>query len=109
MMNEVGLATDGPNAVPALFDAARAGDPHARDVVNHAGAALGQAVASLVNLTGVRCFVLAGGISAALPQLKPSIVRALQRFSVSTEVTLKAGILGADAGVIGAALLGARP
>ncbi len=109
MMAEVGLPADGPDAIPALFAAAAAEDPRARAVVDHAGAALGQAIAGLIRLTGVRCYVFAGGISAALPQLRPSMCRALDRYAVSDGVALLLGTLGPDAGVIGAALLDPGP
>ena len=105
MMAEVGLPVGGPDAIPALFTAAAAGEGRARDVVDHAGAALGQVIAGLVRMTGVRCYVFAGGISAALPQLRPSIRGALTRYAVSGDVALLLGGLGPDAGVIGAALL----
>ncbi len=101
MLADVGLPAAGPADVQGLF--AEPGRPAARAVIDTMAAALGRAVADLNQLTGVRVFVLAGGISAATPLLRPGVLR------VAPGADLRQGILDTDAGILGAALLSATP
>jgi glucokinase len=48
-----------------LYEAAEAGDPHARDVLAWAGHKLGVVLGSCVNLLDIRTIVVGGGVSAA--------------------------------------------
>ena len=106
MMREVGLSGTGPDAMISLFANAAANEPRATAIVAHAGRALAIAMSGLTRLTGVCDYVFAGGIAGALPQLRSPIEAGLKTYQAPSGIQIVAGTLGADAGVIGAALLG---
>ncbi len=98
----------GPEDIPRLFSLAAAGDPAAGQAVLRAGAALGQAIASLLRVFDVPLIVISGGIAEALPSLRPPLERSLARQGPSIHhsgVRIVAGTLGPDAGCLGAAAL----
>lgn len=112
MMRERGLRPEGraPEAddVVWLFAQARDGDRAAAEVVGLAGRALGQAIAGLHRTFDLPLVVIAGGISAALPDLRPAMQRAIDTCAPSHAPgvpAVVAGTLGTDAGCIGAAAL----
>lgn len=55
---------DGPT-LPGLIDAARAGNPDARELIGHAGQWLGIALANLLNLINPACIILGGRLTLA--------------------------------------------
>lgn len=90
----------------AAFFAAESGDERARAVVEEAVAALGGAVATIVNLLDPERVVLGGGIGSA-PGLAARIAAAARPFiyaPAAREVPIVPAALGDRAGVVGAAL-----
>ena len=95
------------DAPRALAELARHGDPDAREVWREVGAYVGQAVAGFVHALDVTRVVVAGGIAFAADLFLPAAdetFRARAFRSMSEGVDLRAGTLGEDAGIIGAAL-----
>lgn len=95
-------------SLDGLLDAARAGDPAARQVLTEAGRYLGQAVGNLVNLLNPEVVVLGGPLAAAgdlilLPVTETAHSIALQGLSAGLRIVPVSS--GPDAGVIGAAAL----
>lgn len=88
--------------------AAAAGDPFAAGVIGGAARALASVVASTCALFGAEAIVVGGGVSAALPLLRPYMEEALtaRRQLIGDCVLLPAG-LGEQSGAMGAALWGA--
>jgi glucokinase len=109
MMAEAGWrpANSSNDPVIALFDAATAGDQIAHDLVQRAGWALGMTIAWCCEMFAPQRVIIAGGISAAWPQLRPATLAALQSAARPSALcrSVQAGTLGADAGTIGAAML----
>lgn len=67
-----------PEAQPQeMAQAARAGDPLARELFARAGQALGRALANLVALTGLDLVVIGGGVAPAWPLMEPACRQAL--------------------------------
>ncbi len=94
--------------VPALLAHARSGDVGCRRVIHDAGRALGQVVASLINVLNPEMLVVGGELSAAgdllLDGMRESISRAaLPEASRGAEVVT--GVLGERAQVLGALAL----
>jgi predicted NBD/HSP70 family sugar kinase len=94
--------------VPAMLEAARAGDAGCRRVIGDAGRALGQVVAALLNVLNPEMLVVGGELSAAgdllLDGMRESIARAaLVETSRGAEVVT--GVLGERAQVLGALAL----
>jgi glucokinase len=91
-----------------ISQAANEGDPLAISILTEAGALLGYALASIINILEIRTVIIGGGISAA-----PEFVFESIRVAVRSRVLIphKAGIriarakLGNGAGIIGAASL----
>jgi glucokinase len=94
---------------PALIaEAAETGDQAARLVFEEAGAHLGTAVASLINILNPDVIAIAGGVSAAFHLMEKSMWDAIgaRAFAESAElVTITRAELGADAAVIGMAMM----
>jgi predicted NBD/HSP70 family sugar kinase len=98
----------------AVFEAARRGDPSAREAVRVTGEHLGTAIASLLNLLNPSMVVIGGGIAASFAALSPHVRRTVERgaFAVTVRAArIEPSRLGNDAAVVGAAMLvhGARP
>ena len=90
-----------------VAELARSGHQAALDTFARAAAALAEALGRYLTLLGPRLIVLGGGLSAAADLLIPAItavIRANITFEREPEI-VRAG-LGADAGVIGAGMLG---
>jgi glucokinase len=95
-----------------LARAAEAGESSATQVLQDAGAALGQAIAFAVNLLDPELVVLGGGLalgSAVYASAAETAMRAHVWSESTKEITLVQGALGLEAGMIGAALLAAAP
>jgi glucokinase len=97
-----------------VFRAARRGDARAGRLVDEAADALGTAFAEIAHALNPELIVVGGGIARAWSRLRPRAIArfrddAIARAFESTRVVR--GLLGAEAGVIGAACLarGHRP
>jgi glucokinase len=100
--------TDAPSSVAGLAREAERGDAIAREVFAEAGEVLGSALANLVNLLDVECVVIGGGVSGAGAPLFDAVRDALRRRAVTADgaaTPVRRAALGADAGMIGAAIL----
>jgi glucokinase len=64
---------------PGLFEAAAAGDPLARAVVDEACEALAIGIGTLVNLLNPEVIVITGGVAASLEPLRDDILRRTRR------------------------------
>ncbi|MEJ2720255.1 MAG: ROK family protein [bacterium] len=94
-----------------IAEAAEAGDRTARSVFEEAGAHLGTALASLVNLLNPDVIALGGGVSAAFPLMEESMwatIRSRAFDESAALVTVVRAELGNDAGVIGMAMQALR-
>jgi glucokinase len=100
----------GPGAgTPQLVAAARAGDEAAQKALAAAGRWLGAGIASLVNLLNPELVVVGGGFGDAFDLLIGPVREVLARDGVVPArdvVRIVPAELGADAGLIGAALVG---
>jgi len=108
------LAMGGRLDARAVFEAARRGDPAAREAVRVTGERLGTAIASLLNLLNPSMVVIGGGIAASFDALSPHVRRTVERgaFAATARAArIEPSRLGNDAAVVGAAMLvhGARP
>ncbi|HUP45656.1 MAG TPA: ROK family protein [Thermoanaerobaculia bacterium] len=90
----------------ALAEAARRGDPRARQAFARAGRLLGLAVANLINTLDPQAVVLTGGLTAAadlfLDDLRRAAVERGQPLS-APQVAITVSTLGGDANLLGAA------
>ena len=84
------------------------GHPVALEVVNYAGDVLGQQIANLANLINPKMIILGGGTIYTFPTMVDQVRGQVQKTSmpiISQELTVEHTALGADAPVLGAALL----
>ncbi len=91
-----------------LYEAARAGDVLAREVLAWAGHKLGCVLASAVNLLDIHKIVVGGGVSAAGEFILEPARRALRRYVIPAlrdRVEVVRETLGNEAGMLGAAQL----
>ena len=91
-----------------VYDLAIAGNPRAKLVFESAGRALGIAVANLINLFNFPLYLLSGGPLPAWDLFAPSMFSEIQKRSFTyarTGARVERAVLGADAGLIGAAYL----
>jgi glucokinase len=91
-----------------VFDLAQAGNPRAKMVFEAMGRALGIALASLMNVFNFPLYVLSGGPLPAWDLFAPSMFKEVKRRSFTYERThprVEKALLGADAGLFGAAYL----
>ena len=94
-----------------VTDAARAGDPLARLVLNEVTQALIAGAVGLVNAFNPSRLILGGGVLEGLPELVERLDQGLRRRSLnaaSEAVQVLPAKLGNDAGVVGAATLALR-
>ena len=94
--------------LPAIADAARAGDDAALELFEDVGRDLGHALALCVTLLDLRHFVIGGGFGAATDLLEPGIRAGILERSYgreSSDLFILQAALGPDAGWIGAASL----
>jgi predicted NBD/HSP70 family sugar kinase len=99
---------DEPITVPALLELVRAGDRGARRAVADAGAAVGVAIAALVNVLNPELVVIGGELAAAGEVLLEAVRAEIERRAVppaAAAVRVTPGALGEQAEVLGAAAL----
>jgi glucokinase len=102
------LRQNGTLTAKDVFDAAKAGDPGARKVVEKAAHYLGLGLSHIANLLNPSKIVIGGGVSAAGEFLLERVRQSFLRYSFShagTSCEIVPAILGNDAGVIGAGWL----
>jgi glucokinase len=98
-----------------VYSLAMSGDEDARLIFEEAGSAIGICIAALVNTLNPPLVVVAGGISDAWDLFSPKILEELEHRSMIYRLTrpgsrfqqhtiVQKAILGADAGLTGAAL-----
>jgi glucokinase len=90
---------------------AEVGDAVAAGIVESAGAALGAAIAQLVNVLDPTAVVIGGGLGLAGGRYRASLDAAMRRHiwsDLHRDLPLLSAELGVDAGFIGAALAGAH-
>ena len=93
---------------PMVTELAQAGDPVARGAIETVGRALGVGIANLVNIFCPQVVVIGGGVSAAGDLLLDPAREVMRRRALRPgrdEVRVVAAAFGADAGMIGAAML----
>jgi glucokinase len=91
-----------------VFDLALAGNPRAKMVFEAMGRALGIALANLMNVFNFPLYVLSGGPLPAWDFFAPTMFNEVKRRSFTYERTnprVEKALLGADAGLFGAAYL----
>ncbi len=94
--------------VKALADEARGGGSKAVETFETAGAALGMVLGQIANTLSPEIVVIGGGMSGAWDLLEPSALRAMEAHSFAHNragMRVVKGLLGDDAGPIGAALM----
>ncbi len=93
-----------------LIVAARRGDAAALEAIGTPARALGTALAGAVGLLNPETIIIAGGVAEALDVLGPPTLAALRRQIPPhlRSISLTRGAFGAGAGLIGAAVAGAR-
>ena len=92
----------------SLIDAARKGDPAATEVYTRYISYLSQAIASVINLLDPEVIVIGGGVSKAGSFLMDAICREYPKYVIYNDQPMpqiKIAVLGAKAGIIGAAML----
>jgi glucokinase len=90
-----------------VADLARSGDPSAQRAFDLATAALTEALINYVTLLGPELIVVGGGLSGAADLFVPQVVDAMATaMTFQRPPRIDAASLGADAGVIGAGLVG---
>ncbi|MEW6567836.1 MAG: ROK family protein [Chloroflexota bacterium] len=103
------IEPDGGLTAEAVGEAARLGDPLAREVLAEAGEAIGRHLASLVHAFNPEIIVLGGGVTHVGPLLFEPIERALRAGVLHPaylqSLRLVPAALGDDAGLIGAMVL----
>jgi glucokinase len=105
---EEGQALTGPLVTEMGFD----GDPVARAAIHAIGERLGVGIANLVNIFNPEVVVIGGGVIAAgelLLEPARAVVRARALAPGRDLVRIAPTALGAESGMIGAALLAAAP
>lgn len=101
------LADEGPALTgAAVAAAARDGDAVALAAFAEAGAHLGRVLAGVVNLLGIETVLFAGSVACSFELLRPTLERACGDavFPGTSLPQWRLAALGADAGIIGAAL-----
>jgi predicted NBD/HSP70 family sugar kinase len=89
------------SAVSEVFEAARAGDPVALDVVEEAAAKLARTVGAVISIIDPELVVLGGGIGRSGDLLIPRIRERLARLAPLTAPDIVSSPLGADAPILG--------
>lgn len=103
------LGTDDELTPRHLTEAADAGDVVARDLFAELGTLLGAALASVLNLCDLSLVIVGGGVSRAGDHILEPARRSLRQRalkSIASRTEVRQAMLGNDAGLIGAALLG---
>lgn len=100
------LAAAGLSPITRLISAAERGEPATRRALADAGAALGVAVAGVINLLDVDTVVLGGSYAALARWLAPPVEAEIRRRVLTaawSPVTVRPARLGAEAAAVGAA------
>ncbi|NJQ00117.1 ROK family transcriptional regulator [Streptomyces zingiberis] len=107
VLRAAGIDERGPAGVAELRNRAGAGDGAARRALRGAGAALGTALAGVVNLLDPEAVVLGGALTELAPWVVPAAERELRRHVADPARAAHGGIvvsgLGRDAALLGAA------
>jgi glucokinase len=93
-----------------LFVAAAQGDQQAKEVLVSGGYALGSAIGWLINLLDPQAVIIGGGLGTSVGLYWDAVVSAAREHiwaETSRAIPIERAALGADAGLIGAALVGA--
>lgn len=101
----------GPNAIEAVIADAEAGDPRARQALDHVGHWLGVGLATLVNVLNPRVIVLGGLLGRINPQID-DVIRQELRTALAGPlglVRVTPSALGIDAPLVGAAEVALEP
>ncbi|MGH9413247.1 MAG: ROK family protein [Terriglobales bacterium] len=91
-----------------VYIKAKQGDTVAREIFEMVGRSLGVAIANLINIFNLPLYVVGGGVAHGWDAFSPSLMAEVHKRSLiarSTNTTIVASALGADAGLIGAAHL----
>ena len=99
--------TDFRGAAPEVLKLAAEGDALAHRIVTSAGAALGAAIAQLVNVVDPEAVVIGGGLGLAEGHFRESMNDSLRTHvwsELHRDIPLLSAQLGNDAGIVGAAL-----
>ncbi len=104
------MANGQPEKINAriVFDAAKEGDPIAEKLVRRYVSYLSQAIANVVNFLDPEIILLGGGVSKAGDYLLNAVREEFPRYVLFNDQplpTVELAVLGADAGIIGAAML----
>lgn len=94
-----------------VFDAAQAGDHIANEVLNEYFRYIAHGVTNIINIMQPGMIVLGGGMSAQKENLTHPVTKYVQEQmygGLKLDTKIEAAILGNDAGIIGAALVGTR-
>ncbi len=92
-----------------LARAARVGDAFAIEAFAELGRNLGRGLAGALNLLNPGLLLVGGGLAAAFELFAPSMVAAIEAHAfepIARDLAIRRASLGAEAGAIGAALLG---
>jgi glucokinase len=94
-----------PITLPAIFEAAKSGDPIATRVVERAGRFLGLALATITCVLDPEVYIIGGGVSKAGQYFLDIIKKHYKEnvMNVCSETKIIAAKLGNDAGIYGAA------
>ncbi|EKP95165.1 ROK family protein [Thermaerobacter subterraneus] len=107
---QAGLSREGggPPSAADVAEAARAGEPRAREILEQAAHALAQGLAAAVNLVAPERVVIGGGLSRAGEAFWDPLLREVSQRVMPVHrvrVRLVPAALGDDAGILGAAWL----
>jgi glucokinase len=107
---DIGRAMEGGRELtgPMVTEMAQAGDPVARAAIETIGRALGVGLANIANIFCPQVIVIGGGVSAAGELLLEPAREVMGRRALAPgrdEARVKAAAFGAEAGLVGAAIL----
>jgi glucokinase len=91
-----------------IFEAFQSGDPVAHEIINRAILYWGMAVANLVSIFNPEKIIFGGGIFGPAAQFIPQIIKEAEKWAQPIsmqQVKIELSLLGADAGLFGAAKL----
>ncbi|MCI7343903.1 MAG: ROK family protein [Fusobacterium necrophorum] len=91
-----------------IFEAAAAGDLFSQEIVDYEAEYLAMGIGNLLNIINPEVVVLGGGIALAKEQILEPVKQKIRKYAL--EITLenleiKTGVLGNEAGILGAAAL----
>ena len=109
----ISLAENGLEGINAkvVFDAAQSGDEVAKSVLDNYFRYIAHGLTNLINVLQPSMIVLGGGMSAQKENLTIPVTKYIQEEmygGLKLQTRIESAILGNDAGIIGAALVGTR-